>query len=264
MVSFIEFMVANTIKKGGSACPPCAISMKKGLGLLLLIILPTLIISSTVLSQSWDEGLLAYWSFDEGKGNIVEDLSGNGNHGVIKGGVEWAKGKWGNALRFDGTSGHVEIPMNQSLKSPGSLSIEAWINPTPPHQKGFGGIMNNINGAANRRLLIREFDNVLYAQLHGPTDGSQTFFGPKVESNKWTHVVYVFTGEEEIWYLNGKEEKRSFYSEEMPIGDNPLCIGWGFTGPDHYHFRGMIDEVKIYERPLSKDHVIAKYETPPK
>jgi len=54
-------------------------------------------------------GLVAYWSFDEGSGNTLHDLSGNENHGTIYGAV-WTGGKSGNALYFDGDDDYVEIP----------------------------------------------------------------------------------------------------------------------------------------------------------
>jgi len=37
-------------------------------------------------SYAEEKGLLGYWKFDEGKGKIVKDLSGNGNNGKIYGG----------------------------------------------------------------------------------------------------------------------------------------------------------------------------------
>ena len=32
-----------------------------------------------------EDGLIGYWSFNEGEGDTVYDLSGNGNHGTING-----------------------------------------------------------------------------------------------------------------------------------------------------------------------------------
>ena len=32
-----------------------------------------------------EEGLIGYWNFNEGEGDTVYDLSGNGNHGTING-----------------------------------------------------------------------------------------------------------------------------------------------------------------------------------
>ena len=34
-----------------------------------------------------EEGLVGYWNFNEGEGNTVYDISGNGNHGAINGGA---------------------------------------------------------------------------------------------------------------------------------------------------------------------------------
>ena len=39
-----------------------------------------------------NQGLVAYYPFDEGSGAVVHDRSGNGNEGKILGGVKWAKG----------------------------------------------------------------------------------------------------------------------------------------------------------------------------
>jgi hypothetical protein len=54
------------------------------------------------------KGLVAYWSFDEGSGNIAYDSSGNGNHGTIYG-AKWTSGKFGQALSFDGVDDYVRI-----------------------------------------------------------------------------------------------------------------------------------------------------------
>jgi hypothetical protein len=42
------------------------------------------------------DGALAIWLLDEGKGNKVEDVSGNKNHGVLTDGKpKWVNGKFG-------------------------------------------------------------------------------------------------------------------------------------------------------------------------
>ena len=35
-----------------------------------------------------DTGLVAHYTFDEGKGAVAKDGSGNGNHGAFKGGLD--------------------------------------------------------------------------------------------------------------------------------------------------------------------------------
>ena len=38
-----------------------------------------------------EEGLVGYWNFNEGSGDTVYDISGNGNHGIIYGGAEFSE-----------------------------------------------------------------------------------------------------------------------------------------------------------------------------
>ena len=44
--------------------------------------------SGNYVSSSYLQG---YWNFNEGSGNILNDLSGNGNHGTIHGNPEWVE-----------------------------------------------------------------------------------------------------------------------------------------------------------------------------
>ncbi|HRR96284.1 MAG TPA: hypothetical protein P5150_06095 [Candidatus Ratteibacteria bacterium] len=53
------------------------------------------------LSFAEEKGLVAYWSFDEGSGDIVKDNSSNGNNGKING-AKWVEGVRGYGLEFDG------------------------------------------------------------------------------------------------------------------------------------------------------------------
>ena len=47
------------------------------------------------------------WLFDEGKGAVAKDISGEGNDGeVVK--APWVDGKFGKALDFDGKAGCVK------------------------------------------------------------------------------------------------------------------------------------------------------------
>ena len=50
---------------------------------------------------AFDEGDIAgMWTFEEGKGKVVKDLSGNGTDGEFVGDLKWAKGKFGGGLEF--------------------------------------------------------------------------------------------------------------------------------------------------------------------
>ena len=54
-------------------------------------------------------------SFDNIKGNKVEDLSSKGNHGEIKKDkVAKGNGKYGDAMEFNGKDSYVEIKHSDS------------------------------------------------------------------------------------------------------------------------------------------------------
>lgn len=206
-------------------------------------------------TRAGHQGLLAHWSFDEESGGEVGDVSGNGNVGRIKGGVTVVEGIGGKALKFNGEDGYVECPVGPSLESAEQTTIEAWIYPMGAHQNGYGGIINNVNGAANTRLLVMSSGKLL-AQLHGSTEGLS---GPNVVTDLWNHVAYVYDGKEEIWYLNGKRYAVQSYDRPLATGARAMTIGWGYTEADYYHFNGLIDEVMIYGRALSEEEVLRSY-----
>ena len=70
------------------------------------------------------EGLVGAWLFDEGKGNVTEDASGNGHDGDIRK-AKWVKGKFGKALKFDG-DGAVVILHSDDLTL-GFFTITRWV-----------------------------------------------------------------------------------------------------------------------------------------
>ena len=73
-------------------------------------------------------GIVGYWSFDEGTGDIVHDTSGNGNDGTIYGDATWTTGVSGGALSFDGIDDYVEIPdVSDFIFKDESVTFSAWV-----------------------------------------------------------------------------------------------------------------------------------------
>ena len=65
---------------------------------------------ASVSDANLDEDSIAgMWTFEEGKGKTVKDLSGNGSDGEFVGDLKWAKGKFGGGLEFNGADTWVKI-----------------------------------------------------------------------------------------------------------------------------------------------------------
>ena len=58
------------------------------LSLCALLIIPCFSIANVA-----EDGLVAYWPFDEGNGKEAIDVTGNGHDGEFAGGPKWVEGK---------------------------------------------------------------------------------------------------------------------------------------------------------------------------
>ena len=59
-----------------------------------------------------DEDMIqGMWTFEEGTGETVTDLSGNGSDGIFVGDIKWVKAKFGGGIEFSGVEAqnHVRI-----------------------------------------------------------------------------------------------------------------------------------------------------------
>src|SRR5262249_33341363 len=86
--------------------------------------------TATATTLATVSGLVAAYTFDEGTGTTVNDLSGNGNTGTVANTVWTASGKYGNALVFNGSSSLVTVNDSSSLHLTTGMTLEAWVNPS--------------------------------------------------------------------------------------------------------------------------------------
>jgi hypothetical protein len=93
--------------------------------------------------------LVGHWTFDEGSGTTVIDISGNGNDGTITDNPgfddpTWIAGVKGGALEFYGdtsvygSANHVDCGHSPSLDITGPTSIALWIRPDADDPEGKG------------------------------------------------------------------------------------------------------------------------------
>jgi hypothetical protein len=107
--------------------------MKKIFGFLVMVEFGLFLLTQRLKAE---EGLVGYWSFDEGEGTIAHDYSGNSNDGTIYG-ATWVDGKVGKALSFDGVDDYVRVNDSSNFDITDAITIEAWIKPiktTGDHQ----------------------------------------------------------------------------------------------------------------------------------
>lgn len=110
-------------------------------------------------------GLVAAYAFDEGAGASVADGSGNGNVGTVSG-ATWTRGRYGNALRFDGVGDVVRVPPSTSLDVGSEVTLSAWIRPAAS-QSGWRTIIYRerdiffLDAGSNLQGLVGRGDDLL-------------------------------------------------------------------------------------------------------
>ena len=204
--------------------------------------------------------LVAYWSFNEGSGDIVFDLSGNGNDGTINGATR-GEGKYGPGLHFNGQDNYVEVPASSSLDTDTNVTVAAWINWI---DAGDGWLAILANGQQNGPwenygLFVNRAGGFLYFTLS--LDGghvTQSAPNGAVAPGQWLHAAATWDGSNARIYVNGELVLEQAQTGTLVPPGLPLRIGHR-DGSSHY-FNGAIDEVRVYNHALTEVEILAAME----
>ncbi len=209
-----------------------------------------------VAAASANSAPVAAYSFDAGEGEVAEDITGSGHDGTIEG-PEWTdRGRFGDALQFNGEEGEcVTIPDAEDLRTTEELTLEAWVKPTSPVNDD-PIIYKDTAGHIGDALGIGIWSEGRPEGLIGEGEGEfENVVGPKaIEANVWTHLAFTYDGAHMRLYVNGELVATKAQSEGPPWGEGDLVIG---CNPNYSPevFDGKIDEVRIYDRALGAGEI---------
>ena len=205
--------------------------------------------------------LAGYWPMHEGKGQIVHDISGNGNDGRLGSSrstdgrdADWVKGLYGvgSALQFDGND-YIAIPDDKSLHQQ-KLTVEVWAkrNGSPGQYKylvakgGDGceaasyGLYSSINGG----IAFYVYDG---KKWYRSPQGS-----PAIWDGQWHHLAGTYDGKTVQLFVDGREVGpgtpfKGKIKYEQPYGEG--AIG-AYRGSCKLTLSGIVDEVRIWQAAL--------------
>jgi hypothetical protein len=230
-----------------------------------VIILQIVLLTCAAASAS-DPNLIGLWNFDEGTGTVAVDSVG-AHSGTISGAI-WAAGHSGGALQFDGINDYVAVPSAPELNITGDLTIAAWVNFTQGGL-GYDGSEKAIvtkcvnNGAYNNPYDFRS-DIALepeLAMVRANNSMHDIHYSDKhISLNTWHHVAVRVENMVPEFYVDGVETGKWAGGPELtspPIGNNyPMLIG---ARNDGLYFKGLIDEVRLYNKALSPSEIQLLY-----
>ncbi|MCK4624278.1 MAG: right-handed parallel beta-helix repeat-containing protein [Phycisphaerae bacterium] len=217
------------------------------------------------------EHLVGEWRFEEESGNTAKDSSGRGNHVTLKGNPARVEGKVGKALGFDGVDDLVEVPHNDSLIAREEITIEAWVK--PDYQKKAVQGHTGIAGKAHRwdTGYLLAFYNIrggyrpwlAYGTIceGNPKRKSVNFSREGKKFGSWVHLAATrdFHGNVKT-YIDGEQTNAVSTDpvKEVIAGSERGAFRMGYYANGR-PFKGIIDEVRIYNRALSPAEIKADF-----
>jgi hypothetical protein len=232
---------------------------------LMSVALTSLMFLAIEAEATLTEGLVLHLSFDQNtvQGDKVEDLSTQGNDGIIYGEAEIAEGKYGQAVLFDGIDDYVEVPLTDSITftTGSSLTVQAWIKTEepPPSNDGIVGVYRestaafwnmHISGdAATRGHVGFNLRDV------GKAHSTNILTTVPLNDGQWHHLAGV---------RDQGQKKARFYVDGELVGEvddetDDINSGQSIWIGEHLSrfYEGLVDEVKVWNRPLTANEIVS-------
>ncbi len=243
-----------------------------------LIIILLMLFSATELYSGIEDGLVVHWSFDKDYGVRIVDESGNGIHGQAVN-VSYEQGAVGHAVVFNSRFDRIYIPDSAStpptqISNLRAGSISLWFK-----YKNVGGNIPPVLYFGENDSSKKHNSLIIEIGHNGSDPGNRRLYftiinqrfcfdsGFNLNENQWYHFVAVVSENGNTGYLNGQEMTRRHYNlgsdstysdffADVPVR-KLLSIGYGRYGQEakFFTYRGSIDDIRIYDRPLTAAEV---------
>lgn len=214
-----------------------------------------------------DAGLKAYYSFDNCD---LTDETGNGSDGTLYPSFNTLKcncGVSGNAIEFEGDSSYVVFTgLVNTYFNDNNFSVSFYY-------KSYGaGFQTSL---ISKREMCNQFEYLdirtkasqsrIVAEMYEDNLNKVEPTGLKDPNTCWQHVVVTRENTKAKIYINGvlEDEETSPFTLDidnnavLSISDSP-CIGQDGTT----RFKGLIDELRVYNRALNIEEVLSFYVRP--
>lgn len=219
--------------------------------------LPSASVSATTLqaldrtSSNDDTRPVAHYTFDEN----VRDQSGNGYDGSLQGNPEYVSGIKGQALEFDGTNDYVNLSgSSEAFNFTESFSFSMWMRPA-------GSVGGYVFGkGAQSGGLVGQYAFASNAVRIADSTGKKVQVGTGLVADEWQHVVGTWDGTTLRVYRNGELHNEASNAAMGALGyrhTNNVHIGTERS--KRYYYRGLLDEMYVYDRAISSDEVTQLY-----
>lgn len=227
-----------------------------------LIITGCLIYPASAELNSASSNLIAEWNFDNAPGNLAKTDFGSITCKITD--TKWVAGKIKHAMEFNGINSCLDAGDSNAANITGGFTISFWMKPFSWSDQYSSGIISKKKTDDAMGYVIYAdgtYPTKINLRLRGALGGEAMLKSASdVEEDVWQHWTVTHDPKTKTiaWYKNGKLDIK--YSN-IVIGDTtndtPLQLGHSHTWNGFYD--GILDEVRIYNRPLSSAEIKSSF-----
>jgi len=206
-----------------------------------------------------DPHLVGWWKFEEASGNSAADASRGGHPATLEGGGSFdtrsAAGRDGKAIRFEGKNDSLKVPGFKGVTGSRPRTISAWIK-TP---EASGEIVAWGTDDYGQMWVLGH----IRARVGVTPKGGYLYMREATNDDAWHHVAVVVQAAAPP---NLHDHVKLFKDGELAeIDDIGLLDLWPIQTGDQLEvrigrgFKGLIDDLRIYNRALSGDEIRALF-----
>lgn len=223
---------------------------------------------SKLISEDTDlnQSLIAYYSFNQCD---ARDDSGNGSDGKMIGAVNCWCGIDDDGLLFDGQGAYLEFSgMVNNYFNTSDLTISFYFR-NEGRNIFRQSMLNKRSDCETEYLLDIQLDQIHQEVRTEFRENEFKDYGdisPDLDGNGWHHFALVRKGTLAYTYINGSLIRSGRRCSGVDISNeaklnfaNSPCVERGGTR----RFKGILDELRIYDRALSEEEIQALYDAFP-
>ena len=235
-----------------------------------LVLLVVLAAPGPTPAQIPTEGLVARWTLDDGSGTVAGDTSGGDHDATLVNGPVWTTGMMGGALSFDGIDDYVAVPISAAFDfGPGGFSIAAWIRTSVGTLEQYVIDFYCEGNFPHVEIYTGQFDSKVGTHVCRGELECERLTDGVVTTGHWRHVMITYdptTTPGFLLYVDGARRESGTLELTVPVD------GWDtismaarvrLDGTVDEPWHGEIDDVLVYDRPLTPQQVADLYATYP-
>ena len=210
-------------------------------------------VRDTTIKQTGD--LVAFYPFN----GSASDLSGLSNNGTVSGAV-LTTDRWGNAssaYSFNGVTNNIKITSNPSLNFQNAITINFWIKvgeffDRESYPLSHGNWENRWKiSITNKHIRWTVKTNTGIKDLDSETE---------LVKNILYNVTVLYDGSDFEIYINGELDAFTSFSGLIMTTPIDLMIGQVLPNNTQYNFKGVLDDIRIYNYALPYSDIQALHD----